>query len=205
VGTILAASSESFRARLHERLLEAGCEDVLVTDSRQALAKGLQESPEALVVTGGDWASSDSFLHLAVRAGAPAIVLLSLPHRDDGQTLLSSGARGALDEDIPSTVLAAALAAVRSGLIVLDPSLTPNARELPPTPAPAHPVRPLTRREQQILSLIAGGTSNKGIARALGVSSNTVKFHLAAAFEKLDVTTRAEAVAEAIRRGELSL
>ena len=164
-------------------------------------------------MTGGDWASSDSFLHLAVRAGAPAIVLLSLAHRDNGQALLSSGARGALDEDIPSTALAAALAAVRSGLIVLDPSLASNAREFRvgqveadhPTPAPAHPVRPLTRREQQILSLVAGGTSNKGIARTLGVSSNTVKFHLAAVFEKLDVTTRAEAVAEAIRRGELSL
>jgi DNA-binding NarL/FixJ family response regulator len=118
-----------------------------------------------------------------------------------------------LDEDIPSPVLAAALAAVRSGLIVIDPSLASNGRELltgptesdHPTAVPERPVRPLTRREQQILSLIAGGTSNKGIARALGVSSNTVKFHLAAVFEKLDVTTRAEAVAEAIRRGELSL
>jgi len=56
-----------------------------------------------------------------------------------------------------------------------------------------------------MLSLVASGTSNKGIARALAVSTNTVKFHLAAAFEKLDVTTRAEAVAEAIRRGELSV
>ncbi|TLY61282.1 MAG: response regulator transcription factor [Gammaproteobacteria bacterium] len=65
--------------------------------------------------------------------------------------------------------------------------------------------RPLTSREQQILALVASGTSNKGVARALGVSTNTVKFHLAAAFEKLDVTTRAEAVAQAIRRGELSV
>jgi len=52
---------------------------------------------------------------------------------------------------------------------------------------------------------VASGTSNKGIARVLGVSVNTVKFHLAAAFAKLDVTTRAEAITEAIRRGELSL
>ncbi len=65
--------------------------------------------------------------------------------------------------------------------------------------------RPLTGREREILSLIASGTSNKGIARALSVSANTVKFHLAAVFDKLQANTRAEAVAEAIRRGELSL
>jgi DNA-binding NarL/FixJ family response regulator len=65
--------------------------------------------------------------------------------------------------------------------------------------------RPLTSREREILSLVASGTSNKGIARALAVSANTVKFHLAAVFDKLNAATRAEAVAEAIRRGELSL
>jgi ATP/maltotriose-dependent transcriptional regulator MalT len=65
--------------------------------------------------------------------------------------------------------------------------------------------RPLTTREREILALVASGTSNKGIARALAVSANTVKFHLAAVFDKLNAATRAEAVAEAIRRGELSL
>jgi DNA-binding NarL/FixJ family response regulator len=60
-------------------------------------------------------------------------------------------------------------------------------------------------RERKILSLIASGVSNKGIARKLGVSVNTVKFHLTAAFQKLGATTRAEAVTEAIRRGELAL
>lgn len=65
--------------------------------------------------------------------------------------------------------------------------------------------RPLTSREREILGLVASGTSNKGIARALSVSANTVKFHLAAVFDKLNAATRAEAVAEAIRRGELSL
>jgi DNA-binding NarL/FixJ family response regulator len=65
--------------------------------------------------------------------------------------------------------------------------------------------RPLTSREREILSLVASGTSNKGIARALAVSANTVKFHLAAVFDKLNAATRAEAVAEAIRRGEISL
>ncbi len=63
----------------------------------------------------------------------------------------------------------------------------------------------LTTRERQILTLIAAGVSNKGIARELGVSPNTVKFHLSTLFSKLGVTKRAEAIAAAARRGELSL
>jgi DNA-binding NarL/FixJ family response regulator len=75
----------------------------------------------------------------------------------------------------------------------------------PPDPTPRRNGRPLTSREREILTLVASGTSNKGIARALAVSANTVKFHLAAVFDKLNASTRAEAVAEAIRRGDISL
>ncbi len=63
----------------------------------------------------------------------------------------------------------------------------------------------LTARERQILSLVAAGVSNKGIAAKLAVSPNTVKFHLSALFAKLQVTRRAEAIAAAARSGELSL
>jgi DNA-binding NarL/FixJ family response regulator len=63
----------------------------------------------------------------------------------------------------------------------------------------------LTSREREVLGLVAAGVSNKAIARALRVSPNTVKFHVAAILAKLDAATRAEAVAEALRRGELSL
>jgi len=63
----------------------------------------------------------------------------------------------------------------------------------------------LTPREREVLALVAVGTSNKGIARQLQVSPNTVKFHIAAILDKLDAATRAEAVAAALRSGELSL
>jgi len=63
----------------------------------------------------------------------------------------------------------------------------------------------LTARERQVLALVAAGVSNKGIARALGVSPNTVKFHLSALFDKLKVGTRAEAIAAAARAGEIAL
>jgi DNA-binding NarL/FixJ family response regulator len=63
----------------------------------------------------------------------------------------------------------------------------------------------LTSREREVLALVAGGISNKAIARELRVSPNTVKFHIAAILEKLDAATRAGAVVAALRRGELSL
>jgi DNA-binding CsgD family transcriptional regulator len=55
------------------------------------------------------------------------------------------------------------------------------------------------------MELVAAGLSNKAIARGLGVSINTVKYHLASVFTKLDARTRAEAVSAAARRGDLML
>ncbi len=59
----------------------------------------------------------------------------------------------------------------------------------------------LTRRESEVLSLLAAGASNKAIARTLGISTHTAKFHVAALTEKLGASSRLEAVAIAIRSG----
>jgi DNA-binding CsgD family transcriptional regulator len=59
----------------------------------------------------------------------------------------------------------------------------------------------LTRREHELVQLLAEGLSNRRIAERLGISTSTVKFHLAAVFEKLHVHTRSEAVAAGVRRG----
>lgn len=65
--------------------------------------------------------------------------------------------------------------------------------------------QPLTPRELEVLAAIADGASNKMIARRLGISFHTVKFHVASILEKLDAESRAEAVAEAARRGLVML
>ena len=64
---------------------------------------------------------------------------------------------------------------------------------------PAHPL--LTPREVDILAAVGEGLSNKAVARKLGISAHTVKFHMEAIFDKLDAATRAEAVAKGLRRG----
>jgi DNA-binding NarL/FixJ family response regulator len=231
VSAILATSDEPFRNRVLERLLAAGYDDLEVAELPAALADLLrEETKQTLVVVGGTWPDPQAFLRIAVNAGALPLVLLESSALEAEGEALAMGARAALQSDIPAASLAAALAAVDAGLIVLEPSarallLSANrdrfsspsvrsgetsARGPEATPAvevtpPPRKGRPLTSREREILGLVASGTSNKGIARALSVSANTVKFHLAAVFDKLNAATRAEAVAEAIRRGELSL
>ena len=63
----------------------------------------------------------------------------------------------------------------------------------------------LTQREREVLSLLADGLGNKQIAARLGISPSTVKTHLEILFDKLEVTSRAAAVAIGVRRGLLFL
>jgi DNA-binding CsgD family transcriptional regulator len=83
------------------------------------------------------------------------------------------------------------------------------ARTAAASPA-VHPVRGdtiggtvLTNREREILALLADGLGNKQIAARLGISTNTVKTHLELLFEKLSVSSRAEAVAAGVKQGVL--
>jgi DNA-binding NarL/FixJ family response regulator len=64
---------------------------------------------------------------------------------------------------------------------------------------------PLTPREVQVLELLAEGLANKAIAERLGISDQTVKFHVAAILGKLGVANRTEAVRVAVRRGLIAM
>jgi DNA-binding CsgD family transcriptional regulator len=63
----------------------------------------------------------------------------------------------------------------------------------------------LTPRERDVLALMAEGASNKTIARQLGISVHTAKFHVGSVLDKLDATGRTDAVAHAARRGVIEL
>lgn len=66
-------------------------------------------------------------------------------------------------------------------------------------------VEPLTDREVEVLELLAEGLSNKGIAARLGVSDQTIKFHVASIAGKLGTHNRTETVRLALRRGLITL
>jgi len=74
-------------------------------------------------------------------------------------------------------------------------------------PAPARDLAEveLTPRELDVLTLLAEGASNKTIARQLGISVHTAKFHVGSILDKLDATGRTDAVAHAARRGVIHL
>jgi DNA-binding NarL/FixJ family response regulator len=64
---------------------------------------------------------------------------------------------------------------------------------------------PLTPREREVLALVAEGLSNKSIAQELGISDQTVKFHVASITGKLGAANRTEAVRRAVRQGLIVL
>jgi DNA-binding NarL/FixJ family response regulator len=74
-----------------------------------------------------------------------------------------------------------------------------------PEPAAATLVEPLTAREDQVLQLLAEGLTNRAIARRLGISEHTVKFHVNAILGKLAAQSRADAVMRATRLGLILL
>ena len=66
-------------------------------------------------------------------------------------------------------------------------------------------VEHLTKREHDVLALVADGLANREIATALAISEHTVKFHLASIFGKLGVSTRTKAVQRGLRLGVIEL
>ncbi|HET8623574.1 MAG TPA: response regulator transcription factor [Gemmatimonadales bacterium] len=119
---------------------------------------------------------------------------------------LRRGARAALPLDLSPAELGVALDAVAAGLAVLSPHLATGTRSRSARRVTAGDSRqPLSQRELEILSCLAAGLGNKAIAARLGISGHTVKTHVVSLFEKLGVSTRAEAVAAGVQRGILML
>lgn len=107
---------------------------------------------------------------------------------------------GVLPRNVSAAQLDLALRAVAGGLFVRAPWPRERAGF-----AAASEDSPLTPRETEILTLIGQGMSNKAVARRLGISVHTVKFHLESLFERLGATNRAEAVAKGLLGGVIEL
>jgi len=82
-----------------------------------------------------------------------------------------------------------------------DVAIVPRATQAGPEPSAVE----LTPRELDVLALMAEGASNKAIAKQLGISVHTAKFHVGSILDKLDATGRTDAVAHAARRGVIHL
>ena len=134
-----------------------------------------------------------------VRELAPNVRVIALTASMDEARMtavLRAGAAGYVRKDADPEILLAAIRAVARGKIFLDPSVT--GRVLPGADD-------LTRRELEVLRLLAAGRSNKEIANTLAIGDETVKTHVTNVLGKLQAENRAQAVAFALKRGLVNL
>ncbi|RFS83536.1 DNA-binding response regulator [Actinomadura spongiicola] len=131
--------------------------------------------------------------------GVPVLVLTTYDSDGDVVPAIEAGAAGYLLKDAPTAELLDAVRAVHRGTSVLSPALVARLMEHTRRPAPGS----LTRRELQVLQLVADGAGNREAAAALFISEASIKTHLTHIYNKLDVRDRAAAVGEAYRRGLL--
>jgi len=133
-----------------------------------------------------------------------AVVLSDEPGR--ANQLARAGLRGwaVLARDADAEQLDLAVRSAEAGLVLLDLPVAATSLTAP-APVAVQSTEPLTARELQVLQLVAQGLPNKGIARRLGISENTAKFHVASLCGKLGASSRTEAVTLAARRGLILL
>jgi len=176
-------------------------------DGAQAVERAVALKPDVvlmdLVMPGLDGVGAMR----ALRERAPAsrvIVLTSFLDDERLMPALQSGAAGYLLKDVEPPELARAVRGACAGEAIIDPfvaaRLLHRLGEDPPAADPGT-AEQLTRREREVLELIAAGRSNKRIALELGIAEKTVKTHVGHLLAKLGVADRTQAALLAVRRG----
>ena len=147
-----------------------------------------------------------------IKALCPTITVLILSAYDDDQfvfSLLEAGAAGYLLKSIRSRELVDAVRAVHAGESVLHPSVARKVLNRfargSGEPQEKEPSEVLSGREMAVLKLVTKGLSNKDIADELCLSIRTVQGHLGNIFNKLQVSSRTEAVVRALKEGWVTL
>jgi DNA-binding NarL/FixJ family response regulator len=187
--------------------LRAGLVSLLATDRQMepiategAELGDTDSAPSAIVV---DYSAGEPEEILSIAEAFPqtALVMIGADPATDGPGL--SGAPVAyLPSDVDAAALTAAVRAAGAGLIVLDPTVA-GATGVHTHSRTSESTETLTAREREVLLLEAEGLPNKAIARELGISEHTAKFHVGSLLGKLGAASRTEAVTLATRRGIL--
>ncbi|MGD0619232.1 MAG: response regulator transcription factor [Bryobacteraceae bacterium] len=134
----------------------------------------------------------------------PTVALMDVADSSAVNSAVRSGVRGVISRDAGAEEIEAAVQAVHAGLVVVLPEFL---QQLLPEAPPAFETlaEPLSDRELEVLGLLVEGLSNKLIAHRLFISEHTVKTHVTSILAKLGVSSRTEAVSQAIRRGLVML
>jgi DNA-binding NarL/FixJ family response regulator len=196
-----------FRAGLRQVLADLGGEPELLeaADAEQAFAV-LREQPDVdlvLLDLGLPGTSGLEALRTLRREHplVPVVVISASERPADIRASLDAGASGFIPKSARRPVLLSALELVFSGGVYVPPALLAATRNTPGGDERRERAELLTPRQRAVVGLLAKGLTNKEIADVLGIRSGTVKVHVAAILETLDVSNRTEAVAAMIELG----
>jgi two-component system, NarL family, response regulator YdfI len=202
---LVVAGNELVAARV-EAMLRSQTGLRVAVSAPGELARRLEDHAAAIVVLALE--SAETARLLEGLRGMPKVdgVLLLASDPSGAWTAQArrSGVRAVLRSDATAEELATAIAAARAGLLVLHPDALKSSTEARAARSRIGATA-LTAREQEILEMIAEGMSNRTIANRLGISSQTVKFHVASILAKLGAGSRTEAVTFGLRQGLIAL
>jgi DNA-binding NarL/FixJ family response regulator len=181
------------------------------SDGREAIEKARKIAPDVVVMDLNMPNCSGLEATQALQAEMPQINILVLTVSDKETDLFAAikfGARGYILKNAEAEELAHAITHIARGGVIISPlmatklltefkDLTAGERKRPSEGAEGD----LSPREEEVLQLLAQGTTNKGIADSLFISENTVKTHLRNIMDKLHLANRSQAAAYAVKKG----
>ncbi len=177
-----------FRLLLTEQPWVKRC--LTARDHEEALDLARRYQPDVALVDLflGERSGTELCTSITTELPSTKVLLISGAGWISPQAARVAGASGFVSKDSSAATVTAAVRAVGAGKLVFPRS-------------PREPTAALTQREREVLSLMAGGSTNREIAARLHLSPHTVKEHTSALYRKLDVRNRAEAVRRAERLG----
>jgi DNA-binding NarL/FixJ family response regulator len=162
----------------------------------RALELYRQHRPDVVLMDLRLRGDSGARLTTAIRAEFPEARVLMISNYEGDEDIhqaLNAGAMGYLFKSVVEDELVDAIREINAGRSYFPKGVAARLNEN----RSAH----LTRREEEILELLGKGLGNRELGQVLGISEDTIKTHLKSLFRKLDVSDRAEAVREGLRRG----
>ena len=205
---ILIADDHSlFRDGLISLLEAAGLEVVgQVGDGQAALEATLSLRPDVVLmdIHMPHMNGLEALVKIKEASPQTQVVMLTVSEEDtDLIEAIKAGAQGYLLKSLNSEQFLEMLDGLKQGQAAMTRQTTAQLMKslTQPTSQRTAPVGRLTKRETELLELVAKGMSNKAVAQALSVSENTVKYHMKNIMQRLNVQNRTEAVTHAISAG----